>query len=151
MKVVLQRVLEAQVMIEDSVHGAINQGYMLLVAIESDDTLVEIEKVADKIANLRVFEDAEGKMNLDIHQVNGAILSISQFTLAGSVRKGNRPSFTQAMSPEQASQLFDTFNDRLRLNKIKVETGVFGADMKVSLINDGPVTLIIETHEGVIR
>jgi D-tyrosyl-tRNA(Tyr) deacylase len=128
--------------------GKIGQGFMLLVGITESDTKAEAELLAKKIAQLRVFEDSEGKMNLAIRDVGGAILSISQFTLYADCRKGNRPSFIRAARPEQASPLYDYFNETLRETYgLTVETGRFGADMKVDFINDGPVTILLDTDE----
>lgn len=119
---------------------------MLLVGITHTDTQDDADYIAKKVAQLRVFEDADGKMNLSIKDINGAILSISQFTLYGDVRHGNRPSFIQAARPEQAQPLYDYFNTRLRTEYgLHVETGRFGADMKVDFINDGPVTILIDS------
>ncbi len=119
---------------------------MLLVGITHTDTQDDADYIAKKVAQLRVFEDADGKMNLSIKDINGAILSISQFTLYGDVRHGNRPSFIQAARPEQAQPLYDYFNTRLRTEYgLHVETGCFGADMKVDFINDGPVTILIDS------
>ena len=121
---------------------------MLLVGITETDTRAEADLLAKKIAQLRVFEDAQGKMNLSLREVGGAILSISQFTLYADCRKGNRPSFINAARPEKASPLYDYFNDRLRSEYgLQVETGRFGADMKVDFINDGPVTILLDTDE----
>lgn len=146
MRVVVQRVVQASVSIDDKTVGMINEGYVLLVGIGPRDTEETVAKVASKIAKLRVFSDSEGKMNLSIQDVKGAILSISQFTLYADVRKGNRPGFTDAASPELGATLYGAFNDALRAQGLTVETGVFGADMAVSLINDGPVTIIYDTE-----
>ncbi len=148
MRVVVQRCSRAEVRIDGIVVGKIGQGFMLLVGITETDTQVEANILAKKIAQLRVFEDTEGKMNLAIHDVGGAILSISQFTLYADCRKGNRPSFIRAARPEQASPLYDYFNETLRTTyNLQVETGRFGADMKVDFINDGPVTILLDTDE----
>ena len=148
MRVVVQRCSRAEVRIDGLVVGKIGQGFMLLVGITETDTQVEANILAKKIAQLRVFEDTEGKMNLAIHDVEGAILSISQFTLYADCRKGNRPSFIRAARPEQASPLYDYFNETLRTTyNLQVETGRFGADMKVDFINDGPVTILLDTDE----
>ena len=146
MRVVVQRCSRAEVRIDGTVVGRIGQGFMLLVGITETDTRAEAELLAKKIAQLRVFEDSEGKMNLALREVDGAILSISQFTLYADCRKGNRPSFIHAARPEQASPLYDYFNDTLRTcYNLRVETGRFGADMKVELLNDGPVTICMDT------
>lgn len=146
MRVIAQRTTNAIVRIESSIAGHIDQGFMLLVGITHTDTQDDADYIAKKVAQLRVFEDADGKMNLSIKDINGAILSISQFTLYGDVRHGNRPSFIQAARPEQAQPLYDYFNTRLRTEYgLHVETGRFGADMKVDFINDGPVTILIDS------
>ena len=148
MRIVVQRCLRAEVRIDGRTVGQIGQGFMLLVGITENDTKAEAELLAKKIAQLRVFEDPEGKMNLAIRDVGGAILSISQFTLYADCRKGNRPSFIRAARPEQASPLYDYFNETLRTTYgLTVETGRFGADMKVDFINDGPVTILLDTDE----
>lgn len=143
MQIVLQRVKSASVRIDGQVVGSIEAGYLLLVGIENSDTPQIIEKNARKIANFRVFEDEQGKMNKDIMKVGGSILSVSQFTLCANMDKGNRPGFDQAALPPMAIPLFDMFNQQLRSFGITVETGTFGAHMEVSLVNDGPVTFII--------
>lgn len=147
MRVVLQRVKEASVTIDGNVHGQIQQGYMALVGICEEDNQEIVAKLAKKTAELRVFSDADDKMNLGIQDVNGAILSISQFTLYADCKKGRRPSFVKAAKPDIANPLYEYFNDCLRGYGIHVETGIFGADMKVSLINDGPVTIILDSSE----
>ncbi|BAQ11546.1 D-tyr-tRNAtyr deacylase [Bacillus sp. OxB-1] len=145
MRVVLQRSGPATVRVDGEVTGSIEKGYVLLVGITHSDTEADMEYVAKKIAGLRLWEDEEGKMNRSIEEVDGAILSVSQFTLYGDVRKGRRPSFIEAARPEQAEPLWHYFNDRLREKGLKVETGVFGAMMDVELLNDGPVTIIVES------
>ena len=148
MRIVVQRCSRAEVRIDGRTVGKIGQGFMLLVGITENDTKAEADLLAKKIAQLRVFEDTEGKMNLAIRDVGGAILSISQFTLYADCRKGNRPSFIRAARPEQASPLYDYFNEILRTTYgLTVETGRFGADMKVDFINDGPVTIFLDTDE----
>ena len=147
MKVVLQRVKHASVTIDGNVYGKINQGYLLLVGITDGDTETEAKKLADKIVDLRIFEDENGKMNLGIEQVNGEILSISQFTLYADCKKGRRPSFTKAARPEISNPLYETFNGFLKDRGMHVETGIFGADMKVELLNDGPVTIVLDSNE----
>ena len=148
MRVVVQRCSRAEVRIDGNSVGKIGQGFMLLVGITETDTTAEADLLAKKIAQLRVFEDEAGKMNLAIRDVGGAILSISQFTLYADCRKGNRPSFIRAARPEQASLLYDYFNETLRTTYgLTVETGRFGADMKVDFINDGPVTILLDTDE----
>ncbi len=143
MKLVLQRVREAHVKVKGKITGEIDKGFCLLVGIEKGDTEEDAHYLADKVSELRVFSDREGKMNLSIKETGGEILAVSQFTLAGSVKKGRRPSFDHAEEPEKAERLFDFFVDQLRKKNIKTETGVFGAFMDVYLVNDGPVTFII--------
>lgn len=146
MKVVIQRAKQASVTVDGTVTGAIEKGYVLLVGITHTDTLEDIQYVAKKIAELRLYEDAEGKMNHSITEVGGAILSVSQFTLYAETKKGRRPSFTEAARPDVAKPLWEAFNEELRNNyKLQVETGIFGAMMDVALINDGPVTIIVES------
>jgi len=146
MRVIVQRTTDATVKIDGEVAGKIEKGFMLLVGITHSDTQADADYIAKKVAQLRVFEDVDGKMNLSIKDIGGAVLSISQFTLYGDVRHGNRPSFIQAARPEQAQPLYDYFNTRLReVYGLHVETGRFGADMKVDFINDGPVTIIIDS------
>ena len=148
MRVVVQRCSRAEVRIDGRTVGQIGQGFMLLVGITENDTKADAELLAKKIAQLRVFEDSEGKMNLAIRDIGGAVLSISQFTLYADCRKGNRPSFIRAARPEQASPLYDYFNETLRETYgLTVETGRFGANMKVDFINDGPVTILLDTDE----
>lgn len=145
MRVVLQRVSSASVTVDDQELGAIAQGYMLLVAIQDADTEAELDYLVRKITGLRVFEDEAGKMNLSIQDVGGSILSISQFTLYADTRRGNRPSFKDAGAPAYAEKMYDQFNTKLAATGLTVATGEFGADMKVSLVNDGPVTIIFDT------
>jgi D-tyrosyl-tRNA(Tyr) deacylase len=148
MRVVVQRCSRAEVRIDGVAVGQIEKGFMLLVGITDGDTRKEADLLAKKIAQLRVFEDEAGKMNLALSDIGGAILSISQFTLYADCRKGNRPSFIRAARPETAAPLYDYFNDILRTQYgIRVETGRFGADMKVDFINDGPVTILLDTDE----
>lgn len=144
MKVVLQRVKQAQVTVDEEVIGKIGTGFLLLVGFGPDDNDETLDYLVHKITNLRVFEDEAGKLNLSLKDVQGSILSVSQFTLYANTKKGNRPSFTEAAQPEQATQLYDDFNHRLAATGIPVATGKFGANMQVSLINDGPVTIICE-------
>lgn len=145
MRVILQRSKGASVAVEGEVVGAIDSGYVLLVGITHEDTIEDAKYVAKKVADLRLFEDEEGKMNRSIFEAGGDILSISQFTLYGDVKKGRRPSFIAAARPEKAEPLWQTFNEALRSHGLKVETGIFGAMMDVELINDGPVTIIVES------
>lgn len=146
MRVIVQRAKEAKVTVDGKVTGTIEHGLMLLVGITHEDSIKDLEYCAKKVANLRIFEDEQGKMNLSIKEVGGAILSISQFTLYGETKKGNRPSFIEAARPEVAEPLYHQFNQILRETYgIQVETGVFGAMMDVSFTNNGPVTLIVES------
>lgn len=146
MKIVVQRCKEASVSVEGKIAGAIGSGLMLLIGVTHEDTEEDARFAAEKIANLRIFEDAEGKMNLSVLDTGGAVLSVSQFTLYGDCRKGRRPNFMAAARPEHAGPLYERLNALLRERGLTVETGVFGAMMEVSLINDGPVTLIVETR-----
>jgi D-tyrosyl-tRNA(Tyr) deacylase len=149
MRVVLQRALEANVTVDGRVLGAIDRGFVLLVGITHDDTESDIAYLADKIVNLRVFEDEQGKMNLSLLDMPAAdgygVLSVSQFTLYGDTRKGRRPGFSEAAKPEVAKPLYEAFNQALRDRGVRVATGEFGADMRVQLTNWGPVTLIMES------
>ncbi|WP_173428135.1 D-aminoacyl-tRNA deacylase [Sharpea azabuensis] len=147
MRIVLQRVSHASVTIEGQVHGQINQGYMILVGFKGEDDEAIIDRMVDKVIHLRVFEDDQGKMNLSLLDVKGAILSISQFTLYANSRKGRRPSFVEAAKPGISSPLYDLFNSRLEEAGIHVEKGIFGADMKCELLNDGPVTILLDSDE----
>ena len=148
MRVVLQRCSRAEVRIDGQVVGRIGKGFMVLVGVTDGDTTTDAELLAKKVAQMRVFEDAEGKMNLALKDVGGAILSISQFTLYADCKKGNRPSFIRAARPEVAEPLYDYFNSILRKQyDLQVATGRFGADMKVDFINDGPVTIVLDTAE----
>lgn len=147
MRVVLQRSKAASVTVDGQVTGAIDSGYVLLVGITHTDTEEDVAYVAKKIADLRLFEDAEGKMNHSILAHGGAILSVSQFTLYADTKKGKRPSFTQAARPEIAKPLWEQFNEALRTHGLHVETGIFGAMMDVALVNDGPVTILVESKE----
>jgi D-tyrosyl-tRNA(Tyr) deacylase len=144
-KVVVQRSKQAKVVIEGETVGAIESGLVLLVGMTHEDTEADVKWMADKVANLRIFEDESGKMNHSITDIGGQLLSVSQFTLYGDCRKGRRPNFMAAARPEQAEQLYDLFNDTLRSLGLTVETGRFGAMMDVELINSGPVTLILES------
>ncbi len=146
MKVVLQRSKASKVTIDGKVHGKIDHGYVALVSFTDGDNSEIIDKMIKKIINLRVFEDENEKMNLSILDTKGSILSISQFTLYADATKGNRPSFINAMKPDEATKLYDLFNEKLS-EFLKVETGIFGADMKVEIYNDGPVTIILDSKE----
>ncbi len=144
MKIVLQRVKQAAVEVEQNVVGEIGQGVCLLVGIEKGDTQQEAYYLANKIVELRVFPDEEKRMNLSLLDIQGEVLAVSQFTLAGSVKKGRRPSFDNAEEPERAEKLFCHFIDLIKQRGVKVETGAFGALMEVRLVNNGPVTFILE-------
>lgn len=146
MKVVIQRVLRSSVTIAEKVHSSIENGLLILLGIETEDTLTDAEKLASKIVKLRIFSDENGQMNLSNSDVNGDYLVISQFTLHADTKKGNRPSYIKAARPEQAVPLYEKFIELLKNESGKeIKTGVFGADMKVELVNDGPVTIIIDT------
>jgi len=147
MRIVLQRAKNAAVTVEGNVVGKISHGVVLLVGVTHDDTEEDAAYLASKVANLRIFEDDEGKMNHSLLDRSGEVLSVSQFTLYGDCRKGRRPSFTQAAKPEQAKQLYDRFNELLREQGLTVETGQFGAMMEVSFTNDGPVTFILDSKD----
>ncbi len=144
MKVVVQRVESSSVLVDDKIVGQINKGLMILVGFTYGDNIDTIKYMVNKIVNLRIFDDENGVMNLSVNDIKGEILSVSQFTLYGDAKKGNRPSYITALKGEEATKLYDLFNDELRKSSLKIETGIFGADMKVRLINDGPITIIIE-------
>ena len=147
MKVVLQRVQRASVTVEDQVVGKIDRGLLLLIGIAKTDTISDVDFIADKCVNLRIFEDEYSKMNRSALDEKGEILAISQFTLLGNMRKGRRPSFIEAANPVKGKALYDAFIDKLRESGLKIECGIFGAMMDVDLINYGPVTLIVESKE----
>lgn len=147
MRVIIQRTKQASVSIEESIVGEITHGFVLLVGIEEKDQQEDIEYLVRKISKMRIFEDTQGKMNLSIEDVGGEILSISQFTLHADTKKGNRPSFIKAAKPDIAIPIYDAFNNQLRAAGLTVQTGKFGADMQVSLVNDGPVTIIIDSKQ----
>ncbi len=148
MRAVIQRVSEASVEIDGKISGAIDTGLLVLVGIEDADSAEDIEWLSNKIINLRIFNDADGVMNLSVKDIDGEILVVSQFTLHASTKKGNRPSYIKASKPETAIPLYEKFIERLEFSLVNpVQTGVFGADMKVSLVNDGPVTIIIDTKK----
>jgi len=145
MRVVIQRVTEAAVSINEEINGKIEKGLLILAGIGQDDHLEDIQWLTQKISNLRIFSDDNGKMNLSILDIKGEILLVSQFTLYASTKKGNRPSFIQSAPPTIAIPLYEQFIKSLKETGISVQTGQFGADMKVSLTNDGPVTIIIDS------
>lgn len=144
MRVLLQRVSRAEVRIDGRISGRVGRGFCLLVGFTHGDGPEQVEWMAEKVIGLRLFGDDEGKMNLSLEDVGGALLVVSQFTLYGDARKGRRPSFIDAARPEEAELLYDTFVERLRARGAHVETGEFGAMMDVDLVNDGPVTLLLE-------
>ena len=143
MKVVVQRVKKSSVVVDNNVVGKIDKGLLVLVGFTEGDSINEIKWMVNKLVNLRIFDDDAGVMNLSVKDVGGAILSVSQFTLYGDAKKGNRPTYIKALGGEEATVLYDKFNELLS-EEIHVETGIFGADMEVNLINDGPITIIIE-------
>lgn len=146
MRLVIQRVSKASVTIENKIYSSIEKGLMVLVGIEDEDSEADSEWLIQKLVNMRIFSDAEGKMNLCVKKINGEILLVSQFTLHASTKKGNRPSFIKAARPEKAIPLYENFIKRLNAESGKeCKTGIFGADMKVELINDGPVTIFIDS------
>ena len=144
MKIIVQRVKQAQVSIEGQVYSQIKQGLLLLVGVGPEDQPEDLDYAVRKLVNMRIFSDAEGKMNLSVKDIEGEILSISQFTLFADTKKGNRPAFTAAAKPGMAEAFYQDLNRELA-KEVPVETGVFGADMQVELINDGPVTIILDT------
>ena len=147
MRLIVQNSLEASCNIDGKIVGQISHGFVVLVGFTHDDNEEIVEKMAKKFLSMRVFEDENGKTNLSLKDVNGEILSISQFTLYGSLKDGRRPSFTNAMTPDKATKLYDYFNKCLENEGYKVEKGVFGADMKISLVNNGPFTTILDSKE----
>lgn len=146
MRVILQRVSYASCTIDGHVTGKIESGYLALVGFCQEDTFEIVNKMIQKIIKLRVFSDEQGKMNLSLKEISGSVLSISQFTLYANAKKGNRPSFIDAAKPDIAIPLYDHFNKELK-KEVHVETGVFGADMKIELLNDGPVTIVLDSKE----
>lgn len=147
MRAVLQRVSSARVDIDNKLIGEAGKGLLLLLAFSDDDKEEDLNYIANKILNLRIFEDEAGKMNLSLLDIKGEILSVSQFTLYGDVRKGRRPSFSQAAHPSYAEEMYEKFNKILKKSSLKVETGLFGGDMQVSLVNDGPVTILLDSEK----
>lgn len=145
MKAVIQRVSEARVTVEGETVGAIDGGILVLLGVEKGDDEQDAAWLAEKIAGLRIFEDEAGKMNLSVREVEGAILAVSQFTLAGNCAKGRRPSFDTAAPPDEGKRLYERFVELMRATGLPVATGIFQADMKVRLVNDGPVTFILES------
>lgn len=145
MKILLQRVKTAKVVVDDCVVSEISKGLLLLVGIGREDGTEDIKRLSIKVANLRIFEDTRGKMNLSIKQANGEIMSVPQFTLYADVSRGNRPGFDKSADPESAEESWRRFNDMLRDNGLTVKEGVFGAHMEVGLVNDGPVTILLDS------
>ncbi|MGV8915697.1 MAG: D-aminoacyl-tRNA deacylase [Kaistella sp.] len=149
MKVVIQRVSEARVKVEEAIVGEIKQGLLLLIGIDENDEQTDADWLVQKILNLRIFGDEAGKLNLSVLDVSGEILCISQFTLIADYKKGNRPSFIKAAKPDKAIPLFEYFKTEIARSPLKIESGIFGADMKVSLVNDGPVTIVFDSQTKV--
>lgn len=145
MKVVIQRVSESSVKVDGIIVGEIGKGLMLLVGIDENDEKTHADWLVQKILNLRIFGDEDEKLNLSVQDIKGEILCISQFTLISDYKKGNRPSFIKAAKPDKAIPLFDYFKEQISKSGLKTESGIFGADMKVSLINDGPVTIVMDS------
>lgn len=147
MRAIVQRVDRADVTVDGKVTGSISKGLLVLVGVTDTDTEKDIQYLADKVTGLRIFEDAEGKMNLSVKDIGGEILSVSQFTLYGDCRKGKRPSFDKAANPEMADAYYEKFNELCRKQGLKVETGIFRAHMLVGLVNNGPVTIILDSNK----
>ena len=147
MRAVLQRVTEATVRVDGDVIGSIGKGFLILLGVSNEDNEEVADKLADKICRLRIFEDENGKTNLSLQDVGGELLVVSQFTLYADCRKGNRPSFIGAGAPAEANRLYEYFMERCRTHVTKVEHGIFGADMKISLLNDGPFTLMLDSKD----
>lgn len=145
MKIVIQRVSEASVKVDGKIVGEIGKGLMLLVGVDENDEKTDADWLVQKVLNLRIFGDEEDKLNLSVKDISGEILCISQFTLIADYKKGNRPSFIKAAKPDKAIPLFDYFKEEITKSGLKTESGIFGADMKVSLINDGPVTIVMDS------
>lgn len=144
MKIVVQRVKHASLSVDNEIYSSINAGYLVLLGVEKNDTKKQADWLANKITALRCFSDENGKMNLSVKDINGEMLIVSQFTLCGDVKKGTRPSFDNAMNPVEAKKMYEYFIDKVKEQNIPVKTGVFGAHMEITLLNDGPVTFIIE-------
>jgi D-aminoacyl-tRNA deacylase len=145
LRALLQRVSSAKVVVADKITGEIGTGLLILLAVTHTDSMPEVQVLAAKVAELRIFEDAEGKMNLSLEQIAGQALVVSQFTLYADTRRGRRPSFTEAAPPQQATELYEAFTEALRQRNITVATGRFGAKMQVHLVNDGPVTILLDS------
>ena len=147
MKLVVQRVKKAEVKVDGNIIGKIDKGFLVLIGIKVGDTKEQADYLVKKLCNLRVFSDENDKMNLSIKDVKGKLLIVSQFTLYGDCSQGNRPSFIEAARPEEANPLYEYFCNQCELNNIEVQKGIFGADMKVSLLNDGPFTIVLDSSE----
>ena len=147
MRAVVQRVSRASVAVEGKITGQIGRGFLVLLGVAKSDTAADADHLAEKISGLRIFEDSGGKMNLALADVNGAVLAVSQFTLHGDVRRGKRPSFDSAAPPDQARKLYEYFVERLRALGLRCETGVFQAMMQIELVNDGPVTILLDSEK----
>ena len=147
MRFVIQRVQNASVKVDDEITGEINHGFLVLVGVHKDDNRMIADKMIRKLLGLRIFSDENDKINLSLADVNGQLLLVSQFTLYADCKKGNRPSFTDAARPEEASELFDYIISECKKQNYEVQTGIFGADMKVSLLNDGPFTIILDSDD----
>lgn len=145
MKAVIQRVSEASVKVDGEIVGKISDGLLLLIGIDDEDEKTDVDWLVQKILNLRIFGDEDGKLNLSVLDIAGEILCISQFTLIADYKKGNRPSFIKAAKPDKAIPLFEYFKTEIAKSNLKIESGIFGADMKVSLLNDGPVTIVMDS------
>ena len=145
MKIVIQRVSEANVKVEGTIVGNISHGLLLLIGIDEEDTQSDADWLIQKVLNLRIFGDENGKLNLSVKDVEGEILCISQFTLIADYKKGNRPSFIKAAKPDVAIPLFEYFKEEMAKSGLKIESGIFGSDMKISLLNDGPVTIVMDS------
>lgn len=144
MKLIIQRVANAQVEVDEKIVGKINKGYLVLFGVKEGDSIEQADALADKLCKLRIFEDENEKMNLSINDIDGELLIVPQFTLYANCEKGNRPSFVEAMEPKKANEIYEYFVEKCKEKVRKVEKGVFGAHMKVSLLNDGPVTIVLE-------
>lgn len=147
MRIVVQRCKHAKCSVDGAITGSIDKGFLLFIGFNQDDTLNELELLLKKTIGLRIFEDENGKMNKSLKDVNGEILAISQFTLYADCKHGNRPSFTAAMKYDLANEYYNIFCNRLEENNIHVERGIFGADMKIELLNDGPVTILLDSND----
>ncbi|MCR5332904.1 MAG: D-tyrosyl-tRNA(Tyr) deacylase [Bacilli bacterium] len=147
MRILIQNVIDAKVSIDNKIVGKISRGFCLFVGFTHSDDKEMVDKMVNKLLSLRLFNDENGKTNLSLKDIGGEILSISQFTLYGSLKDGRRPAFIDAMRPDEATKLYDYFNEKLRESEFNIQTGVFGADMKVTLTNDGPFTIMLDSKE----